>query len=301
MSNEETRTDLRQGDLKIHVVGKVAEIALEEAPNKTGVNAITGYVSVKVSEKNQVRIRVNVPSQKNDGTPNDKVFPGIQTVMNEYKSIAKYGEEEADVIAVNGTLNPYRSNNTGQDVMSYQSNFFSRVRSTDWEPEATFDAEVYLSSMTPEMDKDGDETGRLIVKGIGVTFNGAEPIKFVVPKETANMFEDNYEIGQTVELWGDLVNERIEVIKETPVRFGVPKKDVSTTYRNELIIMGASEPYEEGVTEKAPYAKSAIDMALQERENRIAEAGSKQLAANNPYNNKNTAPSGAAKGRTLNF
>lgn len=300
--NEETRTDLRQGELKVSVVGKVAEIALEENPNKNGVMCVTGSVSVKVSDTNQIKFNVNVPSQKKDGTPNDKVYPGILTVMREYKSIAKYGEEEADVISVKGDINPYRSTNTGQDVIGYKSNFFTRIKSTKWEPESRFNAEVYLASMTPEMDKDGDETGRLIVKGWGVTYAGIEPIKFVVPKETSSDFESIYEIGQTVELWGELVNERIEIIKETPVRFGVPKKEVTTSYRNELIVTGASDPYEEGVTEKAPYSKSAIDAGIQERENRIAEAEANKKIGSNPFTaNRDTTPSGASKGRTLNF
>ena len=299
--NEETRTDLRQGELKVNVCGKVAEIALEETPNKNGVMSVTGYVSIKVNDTNTVRFNVNVPSKKKDDTPNEKVYPGIKTVMEEYKSIAKYGEEEADVVAVKGDINPYRSTNTGQDVIGYKSNFFTRVRSDKWEPESTFKAEVYLAAMTPEMDKDGDETGRLNVKGWGVTFSGVEPIKFVVPKETASDFESIYEVGQTVELWGDLINEKIEVIKETPVRFGVPKKEVSTSYRNELVITGASDPYEEGVTEKAPYSKSAINAGIQERENRIAEADANKKVGPNPFTSRDVTPSGASKGRTLNF
>ena len=75
---------------------------------------------------------------------------------------------------------------------------------------------------------------------------------------------------------------------------------VNLVYKNEFVITGATEPYEEGVSQYAPYDKSAIELAIQERENRRAEAESKRLDAANPYKN-NSAPSGAAKGRTINW
>lgn len=290
-------TNLRQSTLKASVEGIVSEVALEKGKSKNDPNVdnISGTITVRTDKdsSNFIRFMVNVNAKTKNGDDN-KTYPGIETVMNEYKSIAAVGEDEADRVRVRGDINLFRGQD-GRDQVGYKSNFFTRV-THDYEPHAEFEVETYISSITPEMDRDGDETGRMVVKGWSVTYQGVEPITMIAPKELADAVESTFDVGQTALFYGDIINSRVEKVTEIPVAIGKPKQRVETTYKNELIITGASEPYEEGVSKEAPYSAESIKLAIQERENRIAEAANK--AEKPPFDNK---PSGASKGRTLNW
>jgi hypothetical protein len=292
-----TATNLKQSELKVNVEGVVSEIALvKNDPNRDskkiepGVDNISGTVTVKTDDTNFIRFMVSVNSKTKAGADN-KIYAGIETVMTEYKSIADVGEEEADKVRItNGDLNPFTSRNDGSPQIGYKTNFFNRIKG-EYNPHAEFEAEIYISGIVPEMDKDGDETGRILVKGWGVTYSSIEPITLIAPKELADAVESTYEVGQTAKFFGDIINSRVEKITEIPMAIGKPKQKVETSYKNELIITGASEPYDE----ENAYKADSIKLAIQEREN--AKANEK-TGDKNPFT---STPSGASKGRTLNW
>lgn len=292
----ETKTNLRQSNLKVNVEGVVSEKDLKVVTEE-GTTKIQGTLTVKTGDTNFVRFNVNVNEKTKAGTDN-KTYAGIKTVMEEYKSIAEVGEEEADKVRVNGDLNVYTGQN-GTNV-GYKSNFFNRLRNPEeFEPKAEFIVETFISSIAPEVNSDGDETGRVVVNGWVVTYAGAEPIKLVAEGEIASAVDSTFEPGQTVEFYGDVVNSRIEKITEIPVAIGKPRRKVETSYKNELVITGASEAYEEGITPEKPYEADVIKAAIQERQNRLEEAKAK--AQSGQKSASNTRPSGKASGRTLGF
>jgi hypothetical protein len=299
---EENKTNLRQSEAKVEVVGILSEkdLKLETEDGKT---SIKGSLTLKTSDVNFIKFNVNVGEMTKQGKPNS-LFAGIKTVMDEYKAISDgYSEEDADKVSVsNGDLNLYRNKNTGAEVVGYKSNFFNRVTRIDeehpWEPKAEFSVEVFITSIVPETNTDAEETGRVVVNGWVPTYNGIEPIKLVAPEgEVASAIDSTFEPGETVEFFGEIVNNRIETIQEIPVAIGKPRKKVKTTWVNDLVITAASEAYEEGISANAPYDANVIKAAIQERENRIAEEKAKATTSN-----AGTAkPSAAAKGRTLGF
>ena len=287
-------TNLRQSEAKIFTEGIVAEKNLQEVVEE-GVKKIKGTVTVKTSDVNFVKFNVNVAEKTKNGAEN-RVYPGIVTVMNEYKSIADVGEEAADLVKVSGDINPFRNQNSGEEVISYKTNFFKRLRADEeYNPHAEFSVELFISAMVPEMNAEG-ETGRLLVKGWMPTYNGIEPLALVVESDLVADIEAAFEPGQTVKFYGDVVNNRIVKTREIPVAIGKPRIETKTTYINDLVITGATTPYEEGISEEKPYDADVIKAAIQERENRIKEEQNKK-------NNKSAAttakPSGAAHGRTI--
>lgn len=291
----ETQTNLRQSNAKVVCEGIVSEkdlkVVTEE--NKT---RIEGSVTVKTGDTNFIRFNVRVNEKTNNGTDN-RTYTGIETVMNEYKSIAEVGEDEADRVRVNGDLNIF----TGQNGTSvgYRGNFFNRLKNPDeMEQKAEFSVEAFISSITPEVDTNGEETGRIVVSTWVPTYNGIEPLKMVAEGDIAAAIDSTFEPGQTVEFYGDVVNSRIEKITEIPVAIGKPRKKVETSFKNELIINGASEAYEEGVSAEKPYEADVIKAAIQERQNKLEEAKAKAQNASKPATAK---PSAASKGRTLGF
>lgn len=289
-------TNLRQSNMRVECVGIVSEKDLKVVTEE-GATKIQGSLTVKTSDTNFVRFNVNVNEKTKAGTDN-KAFPGIKTVMEEYKSIAEVGEEEADRVKVNGDLNIY----TGQNgtIVGYKSNFFKRLRDPEkFEPKAEFAVEVFVSSIAPEMNSDGDETGRIVVNGWTATYAGVEPVKLVAEGDIASAVDSTFEPGQTVEFYGDLVNSKVEKVTEIPVAIGKPRRKVETSYKNELVITGASEAYEEGITPEKPYEAEVIKAAIQERQNRLEEAKAK--AQSGQKSTGAAKPSGKASGRTLGF
>lgn len=305
-----TKTNLRQGNSKVVVTGVLAEKDLKIEKDENGNDRIVGYVVLKTSDTNSVRFGIRASSKTKAGA-DSKTYPGIKTVMDEYKSITDVGVADADIVTVSGgTLNPYRSANSGNEIIAFQTNFMNREKDKNREFGATMDVELFISGFVPEVKKveDGvEETGRLIVKGWFPTFNGIEPIELVAGEDIADALESGLEVGQTVNFFTNIINERHEEIKEIPTLIG-KKVEKRAVYKNELQIVGCSMPYEfkedgdegEVGTNGLPWAyeADAIKKAIQERENQI-EAD--KANSNRPANKSNTKPSGAKHGRTLGF
>ena len=291
-------TNLRQAEAKVNIEGLVSEVSLTEEMNKElGCNQISGYLTVKTDDTNFVRFNVRVNEKTKAGTDN-RAYPGIVTVMNEYQSIAAVGEEAADKVRITGDLNLYHSDQNNQDMVGYKSNFFNRVTG-DYNPHAEFDVEMFISGMTPEVNTDGEETGRILVKGWVPQYeNGIEPLTLVAPVDVADAVESTFEPGQTVRFFGEVINDRVVIKREIPVAIGKPKIETHISSKNELRITGASEAYEEGVSPVAPYDADTIKAAIQARKDRI-ESRKAQAAARTAGGRTNAKPSGVSRGRSL--
>lgn len=290
-------TNLRQANAKVFIEGLVSEKDLA-VKTEDGKTKITGSLTVKTSDVNFVKFNINANEKTNAGTDN-KCYAGLLTVMNEYKTIAEVGEADADKVKVSGDLNLYTSTQSGANIVGFKSNFFNRVKpNEEFEQKAEFSVEVFISSIIPEVNTDGDETGRILVKGWVPTYNGIEPITLYAADDVASAVESMFEPGQTVEFNGDIINNRIETVTEIPMAIGKPKKKVKVEYKNELLITGASTAYEEGETPEKPYEADVIKAAIQERTNKLEEAKAKAQSGKAV---SNARPSGASKGRTLGF
>lgn len=273
-------TNLREGTAVVSAEGRLAEKNLEIS-KENGVDVIRGTVTIKISDTDSITFQVRSAAKKSDGkggytNEDNKTYQGLVTVYNEYKTIAEVGEENADYVRVTrGTLRPYYNVRSGREINSMSANFFNRVFDPTDEPSATFEVECYISSIVPEKYRDedhqGEDTGRAIVKAWLPTYSGIEPIEFVAPKDygVADAFlSGDYQPGQTVTFYGDVVNKKVVKIATIPVKIGKPKTTTSTTYTNELVITGASEPEQD---EAKAFNANAVRAAITEREARIEE------------------------------
>lgn len=298
--NNVRQTNLRQADAKVTVAGIVSDKKLE-MKTENGVRTIEGTITIKTSDTNFVQMRVRCADKKRDGSEN-KTFAGVMTVMNEYKSIADNGADEADRVRTSGQINLFRSNNNGNEIVSYTSNFFNRIKpNQDYEPKAEFEIEMYIKTLVPEMNKDGEETGRYKIVGWIPTYNGIEPLDLIVPEELADIVSNTYEPKQTARFYGEIVQNVTYETIERPMAFGV-KKETKANFINELVVTGGSPAYDatdkDEVVEggnQIPYNPDTIQAAIEERDRRIKEE------QNKPKTNtaNNTKPSGASRGRTL--
>ena len=291
-------TNLRQSVAKVKVAGIVSskDLTIE---NVQGQNIIKGSVNVEVDETNVIRFSVYAGEKTKNGAENP-AYKGLLTVKDEFKTIADNGREEADKIYVNGDLNPFTGLN-GRETVGQRASFFNRAKKLDtFEPEATFDVEMFIKTMVPEVDKEGEETGRVLVKGWVVTFNGIEPITLIADKDLADGVQSTFEVGQTARFFGDIINNRVEIKTEIPMALGKPRIETKVEYKNELRITGASDPYpdeQEGET-PAKYDKGAIDLAITERQARLEAKERESAKTPAPSNSRPTA---SGTGRQLNW
>lgn len=293
-------TNLRQSKNKGEVTGILAEKDIHAGKNTAnGKEMLEGFVSIKVDEINQVRIKVSADVTKKDGTPNP-AYDNLKGFNENAVSIADGGIENASRVTTSSVqLNPYHSTQSGRDVITYRTGFISKYNGGDdnWEPKAEVSVELYVKAIVPEMNKDGEETGRAVLKGVMFNYNGgAELVDLIIPAEdnfAEQALDGAVEIGQTYEFFADIVNNRVEIKKEIPTVLGKPRIETSYDYKNELVMTGCSEP----VPENLAYDSNAVKLALVEREERIKNNRASGNASA-PAQNK---PSAASKGRMANW
>ena len=154
------------------------------------------------------------------------------------------------------------------------------------EEKATFELSGVVGDIRDEMDKDGNETGRLILKFIVVGYLGkTDVIQLIAENPTAvNHIRNNWEKGDTVTLTG-IVNMSYTVKTWTEEQgFGEPIKRTRTESKRELIITGGSPTV---LDEELSYDMDAIKLALDERQTRIDKLSEKKPAtssANKSFN-----------------
>lgn len=260
---------LRQADNEVVVEGLLQEVRIDENKTGDGREFIGGEIDIEVSEGSVHTLRVFSMKHKKDGSENG-IFKGLKTVKDEYVSIAKVGRDEADKVRVNTAqlgVNDYVGGD-GQvkTFPQLSTNFINRVQANDvFEPKAEFEVELFVKSVAEETNKEGEETGRIKLKGYVPQFGGSvAPLEFVAEGDGAEYIRDTYEAGHTVKIYGEIVN-KVEITKiKEEVGFGKPKEKIKRNFVREFLITGGSEPYEEENVNA--YDSKVINKALTERE-----------------------------------
>lgn len=270
MSNE-NKQSLRIAENNISLEGLLLEKDVHEGETQKNVDYLSVDLTLEVAENEQHRVSMFATATKKDGTPN-KLYESLRTVADDYKAVGDegVGREHADHVNINQAefrMNDY-VNKDGQVRSFPQINavFANRVESREPNLHAKFDVEVVVASVSEEIDRDTEEeTGRANVKGYIPLYGGkVAPIEFVVTEDGAGYVLDNYENGDTVTVWGTLINKREEHTTKVEGAFGGDKEKTTYTTVRENLITGGSEPYDDD-SPKA-YDTGLIKQALSERE-----------------------------------
>jgi hypothetical protein len=270
----EQKNTLREAFNQVIVEGTLLEIRHQEWQSGKGLNI---ELDIEVAENEIHTIHGMSKYNKEDGSENG-IAKGYKTVIDEYKSVASNGREEADKVRV--TQGKIGSNEYyGQDGIlrcfpQLTSNFFNRLSVGDeFNPRAEFEVEVFVKSVVPEM-KNNEETGRVKVNAIIPVFGGKViPFEFVVVEEGVEFVESNYEAGSTALINGDIINYKEVTETEIPKAFGKPQKKINTKIIREYLITSGDEPYDEESVKA--YSIESIKQAMVERETYLAELKNK--------------------------
>lgn len=277
---------------EVVIDGILSEVKLQEGTDKNGNPAIYGEYKVRttnVVDGMEYKVEIPVRVYQSKVTKNNKDNPAYATaqkIMKDYVSIAAGGEEKATAIrlpekSTSLQENFFMSKTTKQMVFSsgIKASFVNEINKADMKPGARFKNIIVIGEMTDEINKDDEETGRLIIKGIIPQWGGkVDVIDFIVAnRKIVDLVKHNWQKGDTV-LIGGYINyiSIVETKTDDSNTFGEVMQSQSTRSVREYIITGG---HEEPLTEEeGAYSADDIAVALQERQKRIEEAKNKATA-----------------------
>ena len=283
-------------------------LLIEVAPKDEDGNVLY-TTQVKVDFAN---IGFGVPSKTfgEDGKPTaeNKNFKGIETVLNTYvaKKDARVGEESTRVFIERGYISPNeypdKKNDFKYKVMNPNITTYNITSlNVPSEDKCIGELSGIIRTMTPEIFMKNDEeneTGRLKVdfywfNSKGLTF----PINFIVDKDLSEAFTDNYENGQSVILYYNIINHHIGDVQAKGRRkaFGQDVNITSGYDIPEFIVISGDCPYEDNsdyyvsmelmksaMIDRQNYIDTKVQKAKEREEKNGTKSTTKSGLRNNP-------------------
>ena len=237
MSNNQ---EIRQALNKVDITGVVKEHKLSASKNEKGNKYINGSLVVKAGEFTEITVKVYVEEVNSKGKVK-KAYETLEKILKgEEKTMAEVSEEEAVKVRLWGNegFTPqfkeemFKPENVAEVVtkICVELGFGNITIDNKITPEdykATFDVEVFVESVEEEIDKSGEETGRVVVKGWCPVFGGSViPLEFKAgiiqddegDYDFAEDIRSNIDPETTVNFWGDI---EFKAIVEKTTRGGV--------------------------------------------------------------------------------
>ena len=290
---------LKPAENQCTVEGILSEVKLTKGVGKTNKKAyIMGEIKIKtnaminnVSTELEVPVRVFANQLKNDNTPN----PAYDSIakIEEMTSLAACGGDvdKADRIRFeNATIQMNEFYNRDEKLVSYptvRGTFCRKIDTSKCMPAASFSNVIVVGGLREETDRNGDLTGRLIVKGILPQWGDrVDVVDYVVASEAAKKhIQEYWQKGDTVRVAGVLNFSSTVETEIVEMGFGEPEVKHRTRSVSELLITKGSQG--------ALDAEFAYDPEL------ISEALTKRQAyLNELKNNSNKKAEVAAKAST---
>lgn len=268
---------LRQAKNKVVIEGILSEISLDEGAymrDDKKNEFLGGYIKIKTEQKIngtvkdlEIPVHIFVNKLKKDGTPNP-AYSSVEKIKNEYKSIAVVGEDEADRVRItNGSIKMNEFYNRDGGLTSYpqiQATFVSKIGKSEYKPEATAAIELVVASKEPEVNKDGEETGRFKVVGVVPQYGGKVDVMpfYCVSEAVSNAISEYWTENETFEAMCKLDFSSTTETITTEVDFGEPIETTRTRNVSDIIISGGSQAPLEG---DFAYDTTEIQAALKQR------------------------------------
>lgn len=274
-----------------NIVGTLNELDIREGTSqKSGDTYVSCNAQIKVMQEIDGKMTENIHSvslfsmrHKKDGSEN-KNFDRIKEYGEKLIALsATEDESQASKVYVQASAaeNMFVGSNGSVVEKAYRlsTNFINSQRASDVEG-ATFEITGALVSKNPEVDKEGNETGRLILSICLVGWGGkANVLEFIATGNAATHIEQNWEIGDTIKAGGYIVMTNKIVSWTEEMGFGDPITHSRTETRRELVITRGSQC---GLDEDDSYDQDDIRRILAARKaekEKLEKSGNKPKAA----------------------
>lgn len=279
---------------KVTIVGTLNELSIEEKMTGDGRAYVSGKASIRVDQEiggkkveNIIPVHMFSMRKKKDGT-NNVVYDRIVKLKDEMTSLAAADEpcQASRVLISGGQIkeNMWLDQTTGEVKKNFQieSNFMKKAKDEDEEC-GVFEMTGVVANMRDEVNKEGDETGRLKINFVTFGWLGkADVIELIVENSNAvDFIKNNWEVEDTVSLTG-VINMTFKT--ETWMEeqgFGEPIKRTRTISARELIVTGGSPS---GLDEAFSYDANDVKAALEERKKREQEKLNEKTVVHKPTN-----------------
>lgn len=279
---------------KVQIEGYLRENNLELIRNDKQEEVIRGSLVVALDNVRSCRAQFYV-SRFNTLKPGEttrqeskaygrlvELLPGntvsISSLMKDQAAMTfDVAKESATKVWIIGALQEYiRKDEKGEVISSTTIKGLSAGIKTEsdkhpFTQKAEFEVEMYIEGKRPEM-KDGEETGRIVLTGLVPEYDDSvSRIEFVTELgDATDYIEENYNVGQTVKVYGDVINTYVRVEKESGGHtFGrTLEPQYETTFTSERQIFGGTAtPLDED--DENALKKAEIKAALALRQQKI--------------------------------
>ena len=242
-----------QSTNKLNLAGKLLDVTFGEGKLSDGRPYKRATVTIRVTqayggkeETSEIPVGMFATEYTSTGKPN----PAWKSLLDLEKmnTAQNVGINNAAHVRLTGAT--LQENNfvsrTGQLINGWQirGSFVNEVKVSDI---ASFVTDIFIMDMHDELTRDGDTTGRLIVKGGIVQYGGKlDVVEFIVEApDTVEYINRHWESNTTVTVKGRIrVTSQEEVVQASGWGEDVP--DTTTRYIRELIITtGDDEPKDE--------------------------------------------------------
>jgi hypothetical protein len=260
---------------KLNLVGKLMDVNFGEGKLSDGRPYQRATVTIRVTQKlfgkdetSDIPIGMFATEFTSTGKPN----PAWKSIndLKLMKTAQNVGIDAASRVRITGAS--LQENNfvsrTGQLITGWQirGSFISEVGVSDV---ATFSVDIYIMDIHDEINREGDTTGRLIVKGGIVQYNGKlDVVEFIVEApDTVEYISRNWSVNDTVNVRGRFrVLSQEEEVQSSGWGEDIP--DTTTRFIRELIITAGDD---EGKEEDLAYDPAEIKKAFNERKATIEQ------------------------------
>ena len=285
-----------QAQNKLVLVGKLLDATFNTGTFSDGRAYERANITLRVTqtyggkeETSDIPVSMFASQYTQKGTLN----PGYKSIqdLKTFKSVQNYGLDVADTVRVTGAT--LRENafvtRAGQLVNGWQING-SFINKANMAEAAGFVIDIFIMDMHPEEDREGDSTGRLIVKGGIVQYGGKlDVLEFIVEDpQSVDYIERNWNPNDTVTIKGRF---RVTTIEEnrgaSESSWGEDIPETTTRYVRELILTKGDD---EGKDEEFAYDPTEIKKAFNVRKAMIEQLQIDAKTNSQKSASKSTAP-----------
>lgn len=274
--------ELKPAENEVTIEGILSEVNIHEGVGQTSKKAyIMGEVKVRttatiggVEKELEIPVRVFANQTTNKGTPNP-AYDNIKKIL-QMTSLASCGGdlEKADRIRFEkATVQMNEFYNRADKLVSYptiRGTFSRKVDKSTYMPTASFSNVIVVGKFQEETDRDGNLTGRLIVKGILPQWgNRVDVVDYVVESEAAiNHITTFWNKGDTVRIVGVPNFTFTTETRVVEMGFGDPEVKNYVRSISELVITKGSQG---ALDAEFAYDEQDISEALNRRQAYLAE------------------------------
>lgn len=275
------KKELKPAENLCTIEGILSEVNLhEDVSKKTNKAYIMGEVKVRttaqIAGENielEIPVRVFANQTKKDGGVN----PAYESIkkLESMISIASCGDiDKADrVLFDNASIQMNEFYGRNDQLVSYptvRGTFVRKVKAENYNPTATFSNVIVVGGLKEETDRNGDLTGRLIVKGILPQWGDkVDVVDYIVESEAAKTHISTYwQKGDTVRITGIVNFSTTTETEIVEMGFGDPQIKHKTKSISELLITAGSQG---ALDAEFSYDPDDISAALTKRQAYLAE------------------------------